>query len=182
VNKPGVYEVELGQTFRHVIMDLADGVANGHNLKVFWPGGSSAPVLPASMLDTKNDMESLAAARSMGGSGGVIVMDDQHCIVRAAYRLLKFYAHESCGKCTPCRVGGDWAVRMYERILANEGSQVEIDNLLRVSDGLQNGRCLCGLGDSAGWVIDSTFRHFREEYEDHALRHECNVGKAVAHA
>ena len=179
VNKPGVYEVELGQTFRHVIMELAGGIAGGHELKVFWPGGSSAPVLPAGMLDTKTDMESLAAARSMGGSGGVIVMDDQHCVIQAAYRLLKFYAHESCGKCTPCRVGGDWAVRMFERILANEGSQVEIDNLLRVSDGLQNGRCLCGLGDSAGWVIDSTFRHFREEYEDHALRHECNVGKSA---
>ena len=182
VNKPGVYEVELGQTFRHVIMDLAGGIAGGHDLKVFWPGGSSAPVLPASMLDTKTDMESLAAARSMGASGGVIVMDDQHCIVRAAYRLLKFYARESCGKCTPCRIGGDWAVRTYERILANEGSQVEIDTLLRVSDGLQNGRCLCGLGDSAGWVIDSTFRHFREEYEDHALRHECNVGKVATSA
>jgi len=133
-------------------------------------------VLPASMLDTKTDMEALAAARSMGGSGGVIVMDDSHCIVRAAHRLLKFYAHESCGKCTPCRVGGDWAVRTYDRILANEGSQTELDTLQRVSDGLQNGRCLCGLGDSAGWVIDSTLRHFREEYEDHALRHECNVG------
>ena len=177
VNKPGVYEVELGQTFRHVIMELAGGIAGGHELKVFWPGGSSAPVLPASMLDTKTDMESLAAARSMGGSGGVIVMDDQHCVVRAAHRLLRFYAHESCGKCTPCRVGGDWAVRMYERILAGDGSEVELDNLRRVSDALQNGRCLCGLGDSAGWVIDSTFRHFREEYEDHALRHECNVGR-----
>jgi NADH-quinone oxidoreductase subunit F len=180
VQKPGVYEVELGQTFRHVIMELAGGPSDGRKLKVFWPGGSSAPVLPESMLDTHTDMEALAAARSMGGSGGVIVMDDTHCVIRAAHRLLQFYAHESCGKCTPCRVGGDWAVRMYERILAGEGSQVEIDNLLRVSDGLQYGRCLCGLGDSAGWVIDSTFRHFREEYEDHALRHECNVGSPPA--
>ncbi len=180
VKKPGVYEVELGATFRHVIMDLAGGPPDGRKVKVFWPGGSSAPVLPESMLDTTTDMEALAAAKSMGGSGGVIVMDDSNCVVRAAYRLLQFYAHESCGKCTPCRVGGDWAVRMYERILANEGSQVELDNLRRVSDALQNGRCLCGLGDSAGWVIDSTFRHFHSEYEDHALRHECNVGKVMA--
>src|SRR5207302_561593 len=85
----------------------------------------------------------------MGGSGGVIVMDDTHCVVKAAHRLLQFYAHESCGKCTPCRIGGDWAVRTYERILAGEGSQVELDTLIRVSDGLQNGRCLCGLGDFA---------------------------------
>ena len=180
VQEPGVYEVELGQTFRHVIMELAGGPPDGRNVKVFWPGGSSAPVLPESMLDTHTDMEALAAARSMGGSGGVIVMDDSHCIIRAAHRLLKFYAHESCGKCTPCRVGGDWAVRTYERILANEGSQVELDILQRVSDALQNGRCLCGLGDSAGWVIDSTIRHFRSEYEDHALRHECNVGAVTA--
>ena len=182
VQKPGVYEVELGKTFRHVIMELGGGPPEGRRVKVFWPGGSSAPVLPESMLDTTTDMEALAAARSMGGSGGVVVMDDTHCVVKAAYRLLKFYAHESCGKCTPCRVGGDWAVRTYERILANQGSQTELDILLRVSDGLQNGRCLCGLGDSAGWVIDSTIRHFREEYEDHALRHECNVGKVAAHA
>jgi NADH-quinone oxidoreductase subunit F len=182
VKRPGVYEVELGATFRHVIMELAGGPPDGRKVKVFWPGGSSAPVLPESMLDTTTDMEALAAARSMGGSGGVIVMDDTHCVVRAAYRLLQFYAHESCGKCTPCRIGGDWAVRMYARILANEGSQVELDNLRQVSDALQNGRCLCGLGDSAGWVIDSTFRHFRTEYEDHALRHECNVGKVAVGA
>ena len=176
VKRPGVYEVELGATFRQVIFDLAGGPPDGRKVKVFWPGGSSAPVLPESMLDTTTDMEALAAAKSMGGSGGVIVMDDSHCVVRAAYRLLQFYAHESCGKCTPCRVGGDWAVRMYERILGNDRSQVELDNLRRVSDALQNGRCLCGLGDSAGWVIDSTFRHFYSEYEDHALRHECKVG------
>jgi NADH-quinone oxidoreductase subunit F len=79
-------------------------------------------------------------------------------------------------------VGSDWAVRTFERILANEGSEVELGILERVADGLQNGRCLCGLGDSAGWVIDSTFRHFRNEYEDHALRHTCNVGAVLANA
>jgi NADH-quinone oxidoreductase subunit F len=182
VRKPGVYEVEFGKTFRHVIMELAGGPPEGRKVKVFWPGGSSAPVLPESMLDVTTDAEALTAARSMAGSGGVIVMDDTHCVVKAAYRLLKFYAYESCGKCTPCRVGGNWAVRTYEKILANEGSQIELGILERVADGLQNGRCLCGLGDSAGWVIDSTFRHFRNEYEDHALHHTCNVGKALAHA
>ncbi len=170
VCKPGVYEVENGKTFRHVIMELAGGPPEGHRVKVFWPGGSSAPVLPESMLDVTTDAEALAAARSMAGSGGVVVMDETHCVVKAAHRLLKFY------------VGSDWAVRTYERILANEGSQIELGILERVADGLQNGRCLCGLGDSAGWVIDSTFRHFRQEYEDHALRHTCNVGAALAHA
>jgi NADH-quinone oxidoreductase subunit F len=182
VRKPGVYEVEMGKTFRHVIMELAGGPLEGHSVKVFWPGGSSAPVLPESMLDVTTDAEALAAVKSMAGSGGVIVMDESHCVVKAAHRLLQFYAHESCGKCTPCRVGGHWAVRTYERILANEGSQIELGILERVSDGLQNGRCLCGLGDSAGWVIDSTLRHFRDEYEDHVFRHTCNVGKVPAHA
>src|SRR5215471_6068213 len=182
VRKPGVYEVEIGATFRQIIMDIAGGPLEGRRVKVFWPGGSSAPVLPESMLDTTSDAEALAAAKSMGGSGGVIVMDDSHCVVEAAHRLLQFYAHESCGKCTPCRVGQDWAVRTYERILGNEGSQTDLDILQHVSDGLQNGRCLCGLGDSGGWVIDSTLRHFREEYEDHALRHTCNVGRVAVRA
>jgi NADH-quinone oxidoreductase subunit F len=182
VKQPGVYEVELGKTFRHVIMELAGGPPDGRKLKVFWPGGSSAPVLPESMLDTHTDLEALAAVKSMGGSGGVIAMDDTHCIVKAASRLLKFYAHESCGKCTPCRVGSDWAVRTYDRILAGEGSAVELGILERVSDGLQNGRCLCGLGDSAGWVIDSTLRHFRSEYEEHCLHNVCSVEKAAVSA
>ncbi len=134
------------------------------------------------MLDTTCDAEALAAAKSMGGSGGVIVMDDSHCMIKAASRLLKFYAHESCGKCTPCRIGGDWAVRMYDRILANEGGPVELQNLRQVSDALQNGRCLCGLGDSAGWVIDSTMRHFYSEYEEHCLGHTCSVEPVPAHA
>src|SRR5205085_11719344 len=144
-------------------------------LKCFWPGGSSAKVLPASMLDVGTDMEALAAADSMGGSGGVIVADDSTCVVKAAYRLLRFYAHESCGKCTPCRVGGNWAVRTFEKVLAGEGSAQDLDTFDRIQESLQNGRCLCGLGDSAGWVIVSTMRYFREEYEEHCLRNECSA-------
>ena len=181
VREPGVYEVELGQTFRHVIMELAGGLPEGRRLKVFWPGGSSAPVLTADMLDTHTDMESLAAAHSMGGSGGVIVMDDAHCVVRAAHRLLQFYAHESCGKCTPCRVGGNWAVRTYERLLNGGGSPVDLQILDRIQQGVANGKCLCGLGDSAGWVIQWTMARFPEEYEEHA-RNECSVERVAAHA
>jgi NADH-quinone oxidoreductase subunit F len=182
VRRPGNYEIEIGVTYRHIIEELAGGALPGRKLKVFWPGGSSAKVLPASMLDTSTDLDGLKALGTMGGSGGIIVMDDSHCVVKAAARLLRFYAFESCGKCTPCRVGTNWSVRTYERILANEGSQLELSLLERVSDGLQNGRCLCGLGDAAGWVIESTMRHFHAEYEDHCLRHTCNVGKVLARA
>lgn len=182
VQRPGVYEVELGVSFRHVIMEVAGGPPPGRRVKVFWPGGSSAPVLPESMLDTSTDLDELARVGSMAGSGGVIVMDDAHCVVEAAHRLLRFYAHESCGKCTPCRAGGDWAVRTYERILSGEGSAVDLEILDRIQEGLQNGRCLCALGDSAGFVIMSTMQYFREEYEEHALRNECSAKASPAPA
>jgi len=181
VRRPGVYEVEIGVTFRHVIMELAGGPPEGRRVKVFWPGGSSAQVLPGSMLDTSTDPDELARVGSMGGSGGVIVMDDSHCVVKAAYRLLRFYARESCGKCTPCRVGGNWAVRTYERILSGHGTVMDLQILDRIQQSLQYGRCLCGLGDSAGWVIMSTMQHFRNEYEEHALRNECSAGRVPAH-
>ncbi|MDQ6899911.1 MAG: NADH-quinone oxidoreductase subunit NuoF [Candidatus Dormibacteraeota bacterium] len=177
VQKPGVYEVELGTSFRTVIMELGGGPPAGREVKVFWPGGSSAPVLTGSMLDTSTDLDELARIGSMGGSGGVIVMDDSHCIVRAAARLLQFYAHESCGKCTPCRVGSNWAVRTFDRILAGQGSAVDMQILDRIQASLQGGRCLCGLGDSAGWVIESTVKHFRAEYEAHCLRRVCPAGE-----
>ncbi|HLH71065.1 MAG TPA: NADH-quinone oxidoreductase subunit NuoF [Candidatus Dormibacteraeota bacterium] len=177
VQRPGVYEVELGVSFRHVIMELAGGPPPGRRVKAFWPGGSSAPVLPESMLDVSTDLDELARVGSMGGSGGVIVMDDSHCVVKAARRLIRFYAHESCGKCTPCRVGTNWAERTFERILQGKGTIADLQILDHVQEALQNGRCLCGLGDSAGWVIMSTMKHFREEYEAHALRGECLAGE-----
>jgi NADH-quinone oxidoreductase subunit F len=182
VQRPGVYEVELGVSFRHVIMELAGGPPPGRRVKVFWPGGCSAPVLPEAMLDTSTDFNELAKAGSMAGSGGVIVMDDSHCVVKAAHRLLRFYAHESCGKCTPCRVGGNWAVRTFERILDGHGSELDLQILDRIQESLQGGRCLCGLGDSAGWVIMSTMKYFRDEYEEHALRNECSAEEVGASA
>jgi NADH-quinone oxidoreductase subunit F len=173
VQRPGVYEVELGVDFRHIIFELAGGPPPGRQLKAFWPGGSSAPVLSADQIGVTNDMESLAAVGSMAGSGGVIVMDDSYCMVRAAHRLLQFYAHESCGKCTPCRVGGNWAVRAYERILGDAGTEADLNLLDRVQMGLAGGKCLCGLGDSAGWVIESSMAKFREEYEEHVYDRTC---------
>ncbi|HEX6548446.1 MAG TPA: NADH-quinone oxidoreductase subunit NuoF [Candidatus Dormibacteraeota bacterium] len=175
VARPGVYEIDIGIPFTELLGEIAGGPLEGHEFKAFWPGGSSSPVLPASMMTVGTDAEALAAAASMAGSGGCMVADDRTCMVEAAHRLLKFYAHESCGKCTPCRVGGNWAVRTFEKILAGEGSTVDLHILDKIQDGLQNGRCLCGLGDSAGWVIMSAMRHFPEEFEEHALHNRCSV-------
>jgi NADH-quinone oxidoreductase subunit F len=174
VQRPGVYEIELGVSFTHVIMELAGGPPPGREVKCFWPGGSSAPILTGHQLEVATDMESLAAAGSMAGSGGVIVMDDSWCVVPAALRLLQFYSWESCGKCTPCRVGSDWAVRTVERLVKGEASDIDLGLLDRIQAGLQGGRCLCPLGDSAGVVIQSTMRAFPEEYEAH-VRGQCEM-------
>ncbi len=180
VSKPGCYEIENGTPFTEILNDVAGGPLPGHEFKAFWPGGSSAPVLPASMMDVRSDIESLAAAGSMAGSGGIMVADDRACMVETTLRLLQFYAHESCGKCTPCRVGGNWAVRTVQKILAGEGSAVDLQILDRIQASLQDGRCLCGLGDSAGWVVMSAMRHFPEEFEEHALHNHCSVKEEVA--
>ena len=132
------------------------------------------------MMDVHSDIESLAAAGSMAGSGGIMVADDRADIVETTLRLLQFYAHESCGKCTPCRVGGNWAVRTVQKILAGEGSVVDLQILDRIQAGLQDGRCLCGLGDSAGWVVMSAMRHFPEEFERRVLGKQDSVVEKAA--
>ncbi|MGH7911725.1 MAG: NADH-quinone oxidoreductase subunit NuoF [Candidatus Dormibacteraceae bacterium] len=165
VQRPGVYEIEFGVTFEHVLMELGGGPLPGRTLKAYYPGGSSAPVIPASDLSLTTDMEALAAAGSMAGSGGIIVVDDSWSIVDATYRLLQFYAWESCGKCTPCRVGGDWATRTLKRMVDGEGTPADIEILRRVADSTLGGRCLCALGDSVGLVLNGALRHFLPEFE-----------------
>jgi NADH-quinone oxidoreductase subunit F len=174
VRRPGNYEMELGTPFRHLVEDLAGGPLPGHEVKCWWPGGSSFPILMPEHLDLGSDLESLRSAGTSGGSGGVIVLDDGHCVVAAARRLVEFYARESCGKCTPCRVGGNWAVRTYDALAGGWGDRGHLAMLDRIQAGLQNGRCLCVLGDSAGAVIASTMSRFRVEYEAHA-RGECRL-------
>src|SRR5919204_2732117 len=120
-------------------MEMAGGPSPGRRMKAFWPGGCSAPVLPEWGLDVSTDLDEVARAGSMAGSGGIIVMDDSHCMVKAARRLLQFYANESCGKCTPCRVGGNWAVRTVAKILAGEGSRLDLQILDKIQAGLQDG-------------------------------------------
>src|SRR5260370_12578709 len=159
VQKPGNYEIEIGVTYRHIIEELAGGPMPGRTIKVFWPWGSSAKVLPASMPDTSTDLAGLKALGTMSGSGVILAMDDSHCVVKATARLLRFYAFESCGKCTPCRVGGNWAVSTYGRILSGQGSHTELGILARVPDGPQHTRSLCGRGGPAAWATTCTMPH-----------------------
>jgi NADH-quinone oxidoreductase subunit F len=180
VQRPGNYEAAIGGTYRDLICGLAGGPLPGRNVKAFWPGGGSSDVLPGDMLDLTTDDEAVRAAGSMTGSAGVIVADYSTCMFATTHRLMRFYQHESCGKCTPCRVGTNWAVRTLERIAEGHGTPQDLELLDRIQDGMAGGKSLCGLGDAAASVIRSAMRRFRSEFEDHCLRHECRVSAPVA--
>jgi NADH-quinone oxidoreductase subunit F len=165
VNKPGVYEVPLGTTFREIIYDICGGIRGGKELKAFIPGGSSCPVLPADKVDIGSDFESVAEAGSMLGSGGLIVIDETVDMVWALENLLAFYAHESCGQCTPCREGSDWALDVVRRIRRGYGRPEDLETLLRVARFASQGMTICPLGDAFCEPIRSFLTHFRHEFE-----------------
>jgi NADH-quinone oxidoreductase subunit F len=165
VNRPGVVELPLGVTFREIIFDHCGGIRDGHTLKGFFPGGSSAPILTAEQADVRADFDACAEAGSMLGSGGVIVLDDSVDMVEAAANLAHFYAHESCGQCTPCREGADWAVDILERILHGHGRPEDLDVLLRICTYASNGMTICPLGDAFALPISSMIKKFREDFE-----------------
>jgi NADH-quinone oxidoreductase subunit F len=165
VNRPGVYEIPLGTSFREIIYELCGGIPDGRELKAFIPGGSSAPVLPASKVDTAADFESVAEAGSMLGSGGLIVMDDSVDMVWALENLLVFYSHESCGQCTPCREGSDWALDVVRRIRRGYGRPEDLDTLERIARYASQGMTICPLGDAFCEPIRSFLTHFRHEFE-----------------
>jgi NADH-quinone oxidoreductase subunit F len=165
VNRPGVHEVPLGITFREIIFDLCGGIRGGKELKAFIPGGSSCPVLPADKVDVGSDFESVAEAGSMLGSGGLIVMDETVDMVWVLENLLTFYAHESCGQCTPCREGSDWALDVVRRIRRGYGRAEDLDTLLRIARFSSQGMTICPLGDAFCEPIRSYLKHFRHEFE-----------------
>ena len=165
VEKPGVYEVPLGMTFREIIEDLCGGMRAGKALKAFIPGGSSAPVMPARLVDTPADFESVANAGSMLGSGGLIVMDETVDMVWALENLLIFYAHESCGQCTPCREGSDWALDVVRRIRRGHGQPGDIETLRRIARFASQGMTICPLGDAFCGPISSFLDHFGDEFD-----------------
>jgi len=166
VRRPGNYEIELGTPSREIIFELAGGPPDGRRVKLWFPGGSSSPVLTEADLDIPYDFDSLAKAGTMLGSGAIIVVDDSTPVLDVALKLAKFYRHESCGKCTPCREGTNWTVRMLERIDAGEATPMDLDIMASVQDHII-GNCLCVLGDAMAMPISSMIVKFRGEFEAH---------------
>jgi NADH-quinone oxidoreductase subunit F len=180
VQRPGNYEIELGTPSREIIYDLAGGPPEGRSIKCWFPGGSSAPVLTADDLDLPYDFDSMAKAGSMLGSGAIIVIDDSTPIVDVALKVAKFYAHESCGKCTPCREGTNWTVKMLERIESGEATPMDLEIMASVQSHII-GNCLCVLGDAMAMPIGSMIEKFRDEFEAHiAMRQRESAGDAAA--
>ncbi len=164
VRRPGNYEIELGAPAREIIYGLAGGPHEGREVKFWFPGGSSAPVLTGNDLDIAYDFDTLAKAGSMLGSGSVIVVDDSHSVLGVAMKLAKFYAHESCGKCVPCREGTNWTVKMLQRIESGEATPMDLDIMASVQEEII-GNCLCVLGDSMAMPVGSMIKKFRGELE-----------------
>jgi len=165
VRRPGNYEVELGIPTRELIYGLAGGPEEGHEIKAFFPGGSSSPVLTAEEgVDLPYSFEAMAEAGSMLGSGSIIVCDDRVSIPHLALRTARFYHHESCGKCVPCREGTNWTVKMLERMVRGEATPLDLDIVSSVQQNII-GHCLCVLGDSMAMPVGAMVRKFREEFE-----------------
>src|SRR5205823_8261581 len=175
VAHPGNYELELGTPLRELIYDIGGGVPEGRELKAIIPGGSSVPILTPDQLDTPLDYESIAAAGSFFGSAAVIVIDDRCCMVQLALRAAKFYMHESCGKCTPCREGTRWLVQLLTRIEEGDAVQSDLDLLVSVCTRML-GRSLCALGDFAVYPVSSYLRKFRGEFQQHVDEGACPYG------
>ena len=165
IKRPGNYEVPMGVTFREMIYEVGGGMRSDKPLKAFIPGGASAPFLKPEHLDVKMDFESVAMAGSMLGSGGITVMEEGTSMVWAALRLMEFFYHESCGKCTPCREGSSWLVQTLQRIWRREGRSSDLDLLLDLCKSIE-GRTVCAFGEAEVSPIVSTIRHWRSEYED----------------
>jgi NADH-quinone oxidoreductase subunit F len=182
VQRPGNYEIVLGTKTRDILYDLAGGPLPGRRFKAWFPGGSSAPVLPLdeASLELPYDFDSLARAGSMLGSGAIIVVDDSVSIVDVALKTAKFYRHESCGKCTPCREGTNWTVKMLERVQSGEATPMDLDIVASVCDQII-GNCLCVLGDAMAMPVGAMVKNFREEFEAYieAARERAGLGAPV---
>jgi NADH-quinone oxidoreductase subunit F len=176
VKRPGNYELQLGTPLRHLIEECCGGMRDGLKVKAIIPGGSSVPPLRAEDIDTPLDFESMNAKGTFLGSGAVIVIDDRTCMVDALLNLSRFYRHESCGKCTPCREGTYWMTRILERLEAGEGRPGDIDTLADAADNIL-GKSFCALGDAAAMPVLGFLKHFRDEFEYHVREKRCLVNR-----
>jgi len=174
VKNPGTFEASMHTTLKELIFDRAGGIRDGHQLKAVIPGGSSVPILLPDQLDIPASFDAVAKAGSMLGSAGIIVMDETTCMVWAAMNLMHFYAHESCGKCTPCREGGDWLLKILAKIERGDGELRDLDLLTSVSNNIA-GKTLCAFGDAEATPPLTTLKHFRAEYEAHIREGRCTV-------
>jgi NADH-quinone oxidoreductase subunit F len=164
VKRPGNYEIELGIPSREIIYGLAGGPPEGHQVKFWFPGGSSSPVLTGDDLDIPYDFDSMAKAGTMLGSGAIIIADERRRILDTMLKVAKFYAHESCGKCVPCREGTNWTHKMVQRIYTGEATPMDLDIMASVQEQII-GNCLCVLGDAMAMPIGSMVKKFRPELE-----------------
>ncbi len=174
VEKPGLYEAPVGVVLRELIEQHAGGVRGGKKLKAVIPGGISAKVLTADEIDVSMDFDSMMKAGSMAGSAGVIVMDETTCMVKALWAACKFYGHESCGQCSPCREGTSWIFKVMSRIMAGRGKQQDLDLLLSVA-GSMEGKTICVFADAAAWPVQSYIGKFRSEFEHHINTGRCDL-------
>ena len=177
VNNPGNHEAPLGLTVNQLVNEIGGGVWGGRKMKAFIPGGASSAWLQGDCWNVKLDFDTLGGMKTMLGSGAQIVLDDQCCVPHAAGRLAEFYNHESCGKCTPCREGTRWIVKIAHRVLEGSADSKDIDTLFSIADrigfGPPNKMTLCALGDAATSCITSTIRQWRDEWEYHAKHGTC---------
>jgi NADH-quinone oxidoreductase subunit F len=179
VERPGVYELPMGYNLKKIIYDVAGGIRGGRKLKAVVPGGSSTPcLLPEEIENLGMDFDQVGKAGSMLGSAGVVVIDDQTCMVEFALRTISFYQHESCGWCIPCREGTDWLKKSIARVNAGFGEIKDIDNIQYIAENIM-GRTFCPLGDAAAMPILGFVKKFRKEFEEHLSGKPCPYTKHV---
>ena len=179
VNRPGVYELPMGFNLRRMIEEVGGGVRGGKKLKAVIPGGSSCPVLKADECDLAMDFDTVAKAKSMLGSGGVVVMDENTCMVKAMLRIMRFYAHESCGWCIPCREGTTWLRKILQRMHDGMGQRSDIALMSELAKNML-GRTFCPLGDAAAMPTISFVEKFGEEFEAHLNGNPCPYAEVAA--
>jgi NADH-quinone oxidoreductase subunit F len=175
VKRPGIYEKPVHYNLKKLIMEDCGGTASGRPVKAVIPGGSSSPVLRGDEIDVSLEFDAIKAAGSMSGSGGVIVMDDSVCVVRALTRIAKFYAEESCGQCTPCREGTSWMEGIAEKIEHGHGTAADVDKLEQVANSIA-GMTICALGDAAAMPVQSFVKKFKADFLAHVEARGCPVG------